>query len=93
MNRPGWVTLLRDVVLFCTGLAIVLKQAGLLPPDFSSPTGGPSFLLLAIGAVFCNGPLMLPVLQAIFRGGSSPGPSEPAPPSPLPSSAASPGAD
>jgi hypothetical protein len=66
-NR-GWVTYVRDTILFVLGIVIILKQAGLW---FPPPEGGPALELLFIGALFCNGPLFLSYLTA--RRGGIPG--------------------
>lgn len=96
MSTPTWLKYIRDIVLFAIGAAIVLKQAGLLPPDYQPPTGGPSVVLLVVGALFCNGPLMLQALPMLFRSGSS-SPPEALPPAPVqpsgPSSAPSSGGE
>jgi hypothetical protein len=70
----------RDVVLFLLGIVLILKQAGILFPPPESVSMG----VLCIGALFCNGPLVLQYLT-ITRGGSGSredsAPSGPAPPS------------
>ena len=81
MTRPGWGTYARDTITFALGLAIILKQAGILLP---APTGGPSVELLVIGALCCNVPGILQVIQ--WRSGIS---SPPLPPQPSASGAPS----
>lgn len=85
-------TYVRDMILFGVGIAIILKQAGII---LDPPTGGVSLELLFLGALFCNGPLVLQYLS-LRRG--TPMPLPPAPPSvpdlPLaPPSASSSGGD
>lgn len=80
MNRPGWLTLLRDVALFLVGVAIVLKQAGIV---FPAPANGPEIELIILGGLFCNGPLMLQFLALRF-GSSGQGSPPASPVSPLP---------
>lgn len=92
MNKPTWLVLFRDVVLFLLGVAIVLKQAGI---GFSAPPDGPEIELIIVGGLFCNGPLMLQFLALRF-GSSGPGSAPASPVSPLPpepSSAPSSGAE
>ena len=74
MSRPGWATYIRDTITFALGLVIILKQSGILLPP---PPEGPSIELLAIGALCCNVPGILQVIQ--WRSGisSSPGPAQP----------------
>jgi len=79
VSRPGWLTYLRDTVVFVIGALVILKQAGLY---FAPPSGGPSIPLLAIGALCCNVPGILQVIQ--WRSGISG-----LPPSAGPSSSAS----
>jgi hypothetical protein len=68
-------------VIFVIGAMIILKQAGLF---FPAPEGGPSIELLAIGALCCNVPGILQVIQ--WRSGTaSPPPSVPPSPSGPPS--------
>jgi hypothetical protein len=75
--RPGWFVLLRDTAIFLTGLAIVLKQAGIF---FASPEAGPNIVLIVLGGLFCNGPVVLQALALRFgTGGSSPAPPPPGP--------------
>jgi len=90
---PGAGTLLRDVTLFLVGICIVVKQTGL--PWLLESAAKPSVWYLAVGALFCNGPVVLQALT-IWRGAgtSSPGQSpglpssgSPSEPSPAPSSA------
>lgn len=78
MSKPGWLTYLRDVALFLIGVAIVLKQAGIY---FEAPKGGPEIELIFLGALFCNGPLVLQFLALRFGAGGSP--SAPAPSAPV----------
>jgi hypothetical protein len=63
-----------DAVVFVIGALIILKQAGLF---FPPPEGGPSIELLAIGALCCNVPGILQVIQ--WRSGTSTPPSSPQP--------------
>lgn len=84
-------TYLRDLILFGVGVAIILKQSGIL---LEPPPGGVHIEVLFIGALFCNGPLMLQYLS--LRRGTGmplpPGPAElPASPSALPSVSSSEG--
>lgn len=65
-------TYLRDLILFGVGVAIILKQSGIL---LDPPEGGVHLEVLFIGALFCNGPLMLQYLS--LRRGSMPSPQEP----------------
>lgn len=76
MSRPGWLTYIRDTAVFIIGALIILKQAGLF---FPPPPGGPSIELLAIGALCCNVPGILQVIQ--WRSGTQPSQPE-VPPSP-----------
>lgn len=71
------------MLTFILGLAIILKQAGIL---FDPPPNGPSVELLVIGALCCNVPGILQVIQ--WRAGIS-GPSSP-PESPQSSSPSAP---
>jgi hypothetical protein len=67
----------RDTLIFLVGIAIVLKQAGIV---FAPPPDGPSIQLIITGGLFCNGPVMLQFLSLRFGGGassSSPGQSGP----------------
>jgi hypothetical protein len=64
--RSAKFTYVRDAILFFLGVLIILKQAGII---FPPPEGGVALELLAIGALFCNGPLFLSYLSA--RGGTS----------------------
>lgn len=59
----------------------MLKQAGII---FPPPTGGVSLELLFLGALFCNGPLVLQYLS-LRRGISTPLPPPPASAPDLPS--------
>jgi hypothetical protein len=91
-NVTSIKTYVRDLILFGVGIVIILKQAGIL---FPPPVGGVSLELLFLGALFCNGPLVLQYLS-LRRG--IPTPLPPAPPSvpdlPLgPPSASSSGGD
>lgn len=76
MSRPGGLTYIRDMITFTLGLVIILKQSGII---FEAPPQGPSVELLAIGALCCNVPGILQVIQ--WRSGisSSPGPPQPSP--------------
>jgi hypothetical protein len=76
-RRPGWVTYLRDTLLFLAGLAIVFKQAGI---GFDPPDGGPEIELIILGGLFCNGPVVLQALA--IRTGSGGSPSSTPPPGP-----------
>jgi hypothetical protein len=69
-------------VIFGVGIGIVIQQTG-FPFLLESPEH-PSVPALVVGALFCNGPVMLKALALRFGGGSSSlpsGPSEPALPS------------
>ena len=51
-SRPGWFTLLRDTIIFLTGIAVILQQAGLLAPlGYPAPAGGPSVILIVGGGL------------------------------------------
>lgn len=89
MSRPGWLTYIRDTVIFVIGALIILKQAGLF---FPPPPDGPSIELLAMGALCCNVPGILQVIQWRSGTGSSSSGAEASPsaspsgqPSPAPS--------
>lgn len=84
-QRGKW-TYVRDAILFCLGVIIILKQSGIA---FPPPEGGVSLELLFIGALFCNGPLFLSYLTA-RRGTPSP---SPPPPAALPDSPSGPPSD
>jgi hypothetical protein len=72
VSRPPWLTYAMDSAVFVIGALIILKQAGLF---FVPPEGGPSIELLAIGALCCNVPGILQVIQ--WRSGTaSPPPPE-----------------
>ena len=79
MSRPGWGTYVRDTVLFAIGAWIILKEAGLLP-WYPPPADGPSIELLTLGALCCNVPGIVQVIQ--WRSGT--GSSSPSPPLPVP---------
>jgi hypothetical protein len=64
-------------VVFVAGLLIILKEAGLLAPWYPAPAGGPSIELLALGALCCNIPGILQVIQWRSGMGSSSSPSPP----------------
>lgn len=64
-QRTKWITYARDAILFALGVAIILKQSGILFP----PPEAVELELLALGALFCNGPLFLQYLSA--RRGTS----------------------
>lgn len=84
-QERGFLTYARDVVLFVFGIVIIARQAGIV---FPAPERV-ELELLAIGALFCNGPLFLSYWNA-RRG--TPGPSvEPAPSEPGSQSAPSSG--
>lgn len=87
-----WGTYLRDTCLFAFGVALVMKQAGMW---FAPPEGGPSIPLIIVGALFCNGPLVIQALAIRFGTSGSPGPSVPpaSPSQPEPSSAPSSGGE
>jgi hypothetical protein len=59
------------MITFALGLLIILKQSGIL---FAPPDQGPSIELLAIGALCCNVPGILQVIQWRSGTSSSPGP-------------------
>lgn len=84
MTRPGtpsWGTYLRDSILFAFGVALVMKQAGMY---FAPPTAGPSIPLIVVGALFCNGPVVLQALALRFGTGSRSDPPPPSEPPPQP---------
>jgi len=60
------------MITFALGLVIILKQSGIL---FDPPPQGPSVELLAIGALCCNVPGILQVIQ--WRSGISSSPGQP----------------
>lgn len=66
-QRTKW-TYARDAILFALGVAIILKQSGILFP----PPEAVELELLAIGALFCNGPLFLQYLARRGTSGSPP---------------------
>lgn len=76
MNRPGWLKVLRDIVIFGVGVGIVIKQTG-FPFLLDPPHSGVSVPALVVGALFCNGPVVLQALAIRFGTGSSGAPSEP----------------
>lgn len=83
MSRPDKRTVARDVILFVVGLGIVLAQTGF--PFVLAPPEKLNLYALITGAVFCNGPVVIPLLMAwLTRGTSSAGPSQPPSPSPPP---------
>lgn len=90
-SRPGWGTYLRDTIIFIIGAGIVIGQTG-FPFLLDAPPGGPSIPALVVGALFCNGPVVLAALALRFGTGSSGQPQGPASqvspsgPSPAPSS-------
>lgn len=95
MSRPGRLTYARDTVIFVIGVGIVVQQTG-FPWLLDSPDKV-NVWSLAVGALFCNGPVMLQALALRFGGGTShtgpsPEPSPPASPS-APSPAPSSGGD
>jgi hypothetical protein len=69
VSRPPWLTYVMDLAVFIIGALIILKQAGLF---FSPPEGGPSIELLAIGALCCNVPGILQIIQ--WRSGTASSP-------------------
>lgn len=88
MSRPSYKTFARDVIIFGLGIVLILKQAGII---FSPPASGPSVVLIVLGGLFCNGPIVLQALALRFGTGPSspgPGPADSASPS-GPSSASS----
>jgi hypothetical protein len=82
-------------VIFVIGVGIVVQQTG-FPWLLESPDKPLSIPALVVGALFCNGPVMLQALALRFGGGTSPSGQSPAPsqpdsrsaPSPAPSSGA-----
>jgi hypothetical protein len=76
VSWPSWLKYVRDVVIFSVGVGIVVGQTG-FPYLVDAPASGPSIPALVVGALFCNGPVMLQALALRFGGGS---PSEQAPP-------------
>lgn len=91
-NLASIKTYVRDTILFGVGIVIILKQAGII---FPPPDGGVQLELLFLGALFCNGPLVLSYLS-LRRGIPTPLPpqlpSEPGSPS-APPSVSSPGGE
>jgi hypothetical protein len=84
VSRPGRLTYARDIVIFVIGVGIVVQQTG-FPWLLDSPDKV-NVWSLAVGALFCNGPVMLQALALRFGGGTSqPGPLPQPSPSPLPS--------
>lgn len=77
---PRLLTVLRDIATYALGIAIVLKQAGIIfdaPEEVSLP-------LLAIGALCCNVPGILQVIawrSGIAGRGSQPDAEQPESPS------------
>lgn len=69
MNRPGWLTYIRDIAIFLIGVGIVIKQTG-FPYILDSPESGLSVPALIIGALFCNGPVVLQALSIRFGTGT-----------------------
>lgn len=57
-------------MIFGIGIGIVLQQTG-FPLLLESPQQGPSIPALVIGALFCNGPVMLQALALRFGGGTA----------------------
>jgi hypothetical protein len=79
VSRPGWAKVFaRDTIIFGVGVSILLKEAGLLPWWYPADPAGPSLALLALGALCCNVPGILQVIQ--WRSGM-PSSSSPLPPS------------
>lgn len=70
MSRPGAVTLIRDTIIFAVGVGITIGQTG-FPYLLEAPDQGPSIPALVVGALFCNGPVVIQALQARFGGGTS----------------------
>lgn len=88
-NLASLRTYIRDLVLFGVGVSLILKQAGII---FRPPDGGVELELLLLGALFCNGPLVLQYLS--LRRGTLPSlpqelPSAPGSPSAPPSASSS----
>lgn len=83
-----------DLVLFGVGIGIVIGQTG-FPWLVEAPKDGPEVWSLIVGALFCNGPVMLQALALRFGGGSSPSPAQLSAPGspPEPSSAPSSGGE
>lgn len=81
-------------MIFGVGVGIVVQQTG-FPYLLESPPGGPNVWSLVVGALFCNGPVVLQALALRFGGGSSSAvappqqPGLPSEPSPEPSSGGS----
>lgn len=87
MSRPDARTFIRDTIIFSTGLGITVGQTG-FPYLVPAPAGGPNVWALLVGALFCNGPVMLQALALRFGGTSTSG-QVPELPAPLPPSAPS----
>lgn len=68
-ERPGWLTLLRDVASYLTGVVLLAKQAGigLMPPAHPNDT------LMWIGAALIGGPLIGKLVELRF-GRAQPAP-------------------
>ena len=83
MSVPSWLKYVRDIVIFGVGVGIVVGQTG-FPYLVDPPSTGPSIPALVVGALFCNGPVMLQALALRFGGGQPSGAAPPSPPA-LPS--------
>lgn len=77
MSRPGRLTYLRDIVIFAVGLGIVVQQTGF--PFLVDSPDKVSIPALVVGALFCNGPVMLQALALRFGGTTSTAGPPPAP--------------
>jgi hypothetical protein len=92
-TRPDARTFVRDTIIFGVGVWITVGQTG-LPYLVEPPPAGPNVWSLLVGALFCNGPVVLQALALRFgssTSGSAPSqvpqaPGSPSAPSSVPSS-------
>lgn len=71
MSRtPGVATYIQDSILFVIGVGITIGQTG-FPKLLEMPPDGPNIWALLIGALFCNGPVVLQALALRFGGNTS----------------------
>lgn len=92
-TRPDARTFVRDTIIFGVGVWITAGQTG-LPYLVEPPAAGPNVWSLLVGALFCNGPVVLQALALRFgssTSGSVPSqapqaPGSPSAPSSVPSS-------
>jgi hypothetical protein len=87
-RTPDARTYIRDMIIFGTGIGITVGQTG-FPYLVDPPAGGPSVWSLAVGALFCNGPVVLQALALRFGSGTSTSARSPEPPAPVSPSAPS----